>query len=210
MMREMAESAFDLRALSQFAPAFAADAPEWSLRELAGRLVEISDPQPAASLSFAFLLVRETQMQKDCAAWVGCAQGSFHPPDARDFGIDLRNLPVLRMARCQDACRAAETLLRSGAFRLVVLDLGTVSHVSSATQARMHALVRQHQACVLFLTEKKHERQSIGPLVSLRACTSRSQVETDRFLCELHVTRDKRRGAGWNWQQVFSGIDGYR
>ena len=204
----MAESALALRPLSELNPPDASVVHQWRHQELAGRLVEISDPEPAAALSFAFLLVREVQTLGQPAAWVSSMDDAFYPPDVQSNGIDLRSLPVLRMANEQDMHRAAETLLRSGAFQLVVLDLGRNCRVSPANQSRLNGLVRKYGACVLFLTEKPLTAPSIGPLISLRVRTTRTRVAAGAFSCQLDVIRD-RRGWKWDWYESLSGVDGY-
>lgn len=204
----MPETAFALRPLSELNPPDTRVVHQWQHQELAGRLIEISDPEPAAALSFAFLLVREVQTLGQPAAWVSSMHDSFYPPDAQSNGIDLQSLPVLRMANEQDMHRAAETLLRSGAFQLVVLDLGRSCRVSPANQSRLNALARKHGACVLFLTEKPLTAPSIGPLISLRVRTIRTHVAENAFSCQLDVIRDRRAGK-WDWHKSLSGTDGY-
>ena len=205
----MPEVAVDLRTLSQITQRNSSQKSQWNLRELEGRLVEISDPQPVAALSFAFVLIHEIQTKGHCSAWIGCADSSFYPPDAAACGIDLRCLPILRMKNHHDACRAAETLLRNGAFQFVVIDLIRAGRIHSATQARLHALVKRYQASVLFMTEKSSVDPSIGPLISLRAHTARTHLEQGKFLCTVHAVRDKRSSSSWSWYTSFSGVDGY-
>lgn len=203
----MAEPA--LQSLSQLPQPLLASQPAWNLQEVSGRLVEISEPQPIAALSFAFLLVREAQAIGECAAWIGTAGSTFYPPDAEKNGIDLDNLPVLRMLSTQHAGRGVEMLLRSGAFRLAVLDLGEDHAMPAARLSQLNALVRKHNACALFLTQKQLAEPSLGSLVSLRAHTARNRIRDNEFLCEIRVLRDKRRGGEWRWSTRLAGVDGY-
>ena len=80
--------------------------------------------------------------------------------------------------------RAADLLLRSGGFGLVVLDLMSCSRraaadVPLAMQTRLAGLARKHGSVFLCLTEKNSETSSLGSLVSLRAEAVRV-IETDR------------------------------
>ncbi len=199
-----------LQPLSRLTQPLSGKAPGWNIREMQGRLVEISEPHPIAALSLSFLLLREVQTTGGNAAWIGCNDSTFYPPDAQRFGIDLRNLPVLRMPDIQGLGRAAELLLRSASFQLVLLDLGH-QHQSLpvARLAQLHGLVRRHSACAVFLTCKPHDRPSVGPLISLHAHTARQHIDTNAFACEARIQRDKRRGGKWTWQTRLSGIDGY-
>ena len=198
-----------LQPLSRLVQPFSGNKPEWNLEEMRGRLVEISEPHPVAALSFCFLLVREVQATGGHAAWVGSMDSTFYPPDAEKGGVDLHNLPILRMTDIQSLGRAAEILLRSGAFQLILLDLGRDHTIPVARLAQLNGLVRKHHACAVFLTCKQHNEQSAGPLISLHAKTARQHVGIDAFSCELQVLRDKRRGRKWAWQTCLSGVDGY-
>ena len=111
--------------------------------------------------------------------------------------------------KMKSACRAAEILLRSGAFHLVVADLGKHQSVSVARLAQLGALARKHEACVLFLTEKQDFEQSLGPLISMHARTSRKRTAHDDFSYWIHVLRDKHHGRPWSWQARLTGVDGY-
>jgi recombination protein RecA len=96
----------------------------WNLESLAGGITEISGPAPAAGLTAAARLVREAQERGEPAAWIAAGDSLFYAPDLHDWGVDLAALPVARVSGALAAARAAECLLRSGAFALIVFDLG--------------------------------------------------------------------------------------
>ncbi len=198
-----------LQPLSRLPQPFLTKEPQWTLEEMKGRLIEISEPYPIAALSFAFSLVQEVQTVGFNAAWIGTSNSVFYPPDVEKNGIDLRNFPVLRMANTADMARAAVTLLRSSAFQLILLDLGQNHSLPSGHLTQLNGLTRKHDACVLFLTTKQIANQSVGPLVSLHARVSRERIEDGKFLCQINIHRDKRRGKKWTWCKLFSGVDGY-
>jgi recombination protein RecA len=100
------------------------------------------------------------------------------------------------------ASRAAERLLRSGAFGLVVLDLGgghgTNVEIPTAHQGRLVTLAQAHDAAVVCITEKTEDTRSIGSLVSLRTEAVRAGLlGSQGFEVRLRVLKDKRRGPGW-------------
>ncbi|CAN5902705.1 hypothetical protein BH11MYX2_BH11MYX2_21190 [soil metagenome] len=101
----------------------------WSLAALRGRLVEISGANGTAALTSVIDLVHDAQTQGEPVAWIVPTAvdergGMFYPPDAADCGIDLAALVIVRTANPAAAGRAAERLMRSGAFGLVVIDFG--------------------------------------------------------------------------------------
>ncbi len=111
------------------------DEGKWELNSLRGRLVELSGQGATATLTAAIGLVVEAQMQNEPVGWIAPSCGTFYPPDVADSGVDLAALVVIRVpqgdflrgADAIAAARAAERLLRSGAFGLVVIDAGSAA-----------------------------------------------------------------------------------
>jgi recombination protein RecA len=174
----------------------------WTLAEIAGRLVEVSGFGAPAAFSLTFGLVLAAQRQGELVGWSVSGESFFYPPDAAQAGIDLSALVVVR---APDACaipRAGEKLLRSGAFGLVVLDIGNAD-ISMALQARLAGLARQHHTALVCLTEKADRQVSLGSLVSLRAHAQRNQDAPGQFTCNLKVLKDKRRGPTWSHTEIF-------
>ncbi len=180
----------------------------WSLPDVAGRLVEISADAASAALTFAVRLVLDAQRRGEPVAWVGRQDACFFPPDAAEAGVDLSNLPVVRAPDVAAAAGAADLLLRSGAFGLVVLDLGAESRLPLHVQTRLAGLARRHEAAVVCLTEKEARFASLGPLVSLRAAALRAARHEGLFRCEARVLKDKRGGPGWSHVEVCRAPDG--
>lgn len=135
-----------------------------------GRLVELSGRAAVGARTTA--AVREVvrlQREGELVAWIQTRGGTFYPPDAAEAGVDLASLTVVHVpSSALEAARAAELLLRSGAFGLVLVDLeGMVdARLPSRALARLHALCRQHDSTVAFLTPPAQE--ALGSLVSLR------------------------------------------
>ncbi len=188
-------------------------AAHWALEELAGRLGELSGLGASAQLSLAFSLVLDAQARHEPVAWITGTASSFFPPDAAACGVDLASLPVVFTPDPPTAGRAAERLVRSGAFGLVVLDLIGLRgvrgrrHVPVPLQSRLAGLCQRHDTALLALTEKGADEASIGALVSLR-CEARREEEGARHLLKSIVLKDKRRGAGWEHAEVWRGPAG--
>ena len=187
-----------------------APAGAWSPSALAGRLSELSDKGPTAALTLSVDLLLEAQRCAEPAAWITACASSFFPCDVAQSGIDLAALPVIRTPNAAAAGRAADRLLRSGAFGLVVLDLGNDHRLPLPLQTRLLGLARKHDAAVVFLTNKGPTAPSLGPLISLRAATSREKLGASRFACSLDVLKDKRRGPGWTHRECYRGPAGLR
>lgn len=186
-----------------------AEAPErWSLAAIRGRLVELSARGASGTLTAAVEIVGEAQLQGEPIAWLALGTGTFYPPDVADSGIDLEALVVVRAPDTTAIARAAERLLRSGAFGLVVLDLGAQAELSMQIQARLITLAQTHDAAIVCLTEKPGDASSLGSLVSLRAEALRGR-EHGELCVTLRALKDKRRGPGWAhtaWRRGPAGL----
>lgn len=181
----------------------AADQP-WELAALRGRLVELSARGASATLTTAIDIVLEAQAQGEPVGWISAidaaTSGTFYPPDVADSGVDLAALVVVRAPTGAAVARAAERLLRSGAFGLIVLDFAA-SHVDvpTAHQGRLVTLAQAHDAAIVCITEKSNDTASIGSLVSLRteALRTRTSGAGHAFEVSVRALKDKRRGPGW-------------
>ena len=178
-------------------------AEPWGLPALRGRLVELSGRGARATLTEAVGLVLEAQQAGEPAAWLMSPEhGGFYPPDVAESGVDLAALVVVRVPDVVSSARTAERLLRSGAFGLVVIDLGLggQADLSMAQQGRLVTLAQAHDAAIVCLTEKSAETASIGSLVSLRveALRGGGGGRGDDLQISLRALKDKRRGPGWS------------
>ncbi|MEE8105933.1 MAG: recombinase A [Planctomycetota bacterium] len=204
---------------------------EWSLSGLAGRLVELSGSENSSALTAAFGLVRQAQLLGEPVAWITPHTESFFPPDVANGGVDLTALAVVRIfsaqrltpleprSRTRDSrtggprayeramARAADQLVRSGGFGLLVLDLGSLQ-IAMGMLSRLLGLAQKHNTALLFLTDKPDRAPSLGSLVSLRAQAVRRRTGPDEFTCELQVLKDKRRAPGWSHKEVCGGPAG--
>ncbi len=194
------------------------EAAPWGLAALRGRLVELSARGASATLTTAIDLVLEAQLAAEPVAWITLASGSFYPPDVADSGVDLAALVVIRATDAIGATRAAERVLRSGAFGLVMIDLATASpgaapDISMAHQGKLVTLAQAHDAAVVCLTEKSADTASLGSLVSLRAEALRARAGSTRpdgaFELTVRALKDKRRGPGWTKRIKARGPAGF-
>lgn len=167
----------------------------WELAALRGRLVELSARGASATLTAAVELVVEAQVAGEPAAWLTLANGSFYPPDVAASGVDLAALVVVRAPGAVEVARAAERLLRSGAFGLVVLDLAR-AEAARIAWGRLVTLAQTHDAAVVCLTEKGEDTPSVGSVVSMRVEAMRRR-EPDHFRVTVRALKDKQRGPGW-------------
>jgi recombination protein RecA len=175
---------------------------------LAGLVTELSSQGGTAPLTLAFSLVLGAQRERETVAWVTDSHSSFFPPDAASAGVDVEALAVVRVPGVPAIFKVADRLVRSGAFGLVVLDLGADPRVSGALVARLSGLAKRHDTAVLCLTEKRREASSLGSLVAVRGEARRRLVGEGRFLCHVEALKDRRGSPGWIHEEVHGGPEG--
>ncbi len=180
----------------------------WSLEALAGRFVELRGGPAAAGLSVCTRLIIEAQQAGGLVAWVGTAASAFFPPDLAGAGVDLAAVAVVRLDDERKVWRACDTLLRSGGFALVVVDVPRGIGLPFAAQTRLAGLAHHHRGAMLALTREAPGEGSRSSLVSLRAKTEKRRVGHDCFVCQARIEKDKRRTPGWIHEEWRRGTDG--
>jgi recombination protein RecA len=169
-----------------------------------GRVIELSGGCEGsganARTSTAVAILRQLQAEGETAVWVQPQGGALYPPDLHEAGIDLDALVVVHIAasaatqRSTGLCKAAELLIRSGAFGLVVIDMVEATPAAATVSAwlgRMLGLARQHDSRVVLLTEKPTHADSVGTLVGLRIESHRHRDSSGSFVVEHHVIKNK-------------------
>jgi recombination protein RecA len=180
-----------------------------------GRLTEISGVGASARHTTAVALVRQAQLEGETTVWVQPAGGPLYPPDLAESGVDLDALVVVHVPEDRGQvglARAAELLLRSGAYGLCVVDLSAADSIcpsghvhsdmspqparpprlkGSAWQARLAALARLHHSRVVVLTRAAADRASLGPMVGLRIDPRRERRASGLFAVRTAVLKHK-------------------
>ncbi len=185
------------------------DQPSFSLASLSGVLSELSAGKSPAVLTAAIRLVAEAQAQREPVAWVCGPDTIFYGPDVYAAGVDLDAVAVVQVPSVA-APRAAELLLRSGGFGLIVIDAGPSPRFPVPMLSRMLGLAQKHGAAVIFLTEKPESAPSIDSLISMRAEVNQTRLGAGRFSCSVRAIKDKRRSPTWNVEEVCRGPVGVR
>jgi recombination protein RecA len=160
----------------------------------AGRITELSSARAQGRFTAAVSIVMRAQAEGEPIVWIQPKGGSLFPPDLHEAGVDLGGLTVVHIppaAGARGRVRAAELVLRSGAFGAVVVDLTDGLPRSSAWSGRLHGLAHQHACRVVVLTSTDESRGSAGPLVGVRLQPTRDRRGPGRFAVSARVLRDK-------------------
>ncbi|MFP4643146.1 MAG: hypothetical protein ACLFM0_02195 [Spirochaetales bacterium] len=178
----------------------------WRLTNLAGRLTEITG---SARLSSLAGIMREAQVHGGGAAWI-CVTGSlFFPPDFEQRGIRVSDIPIVMLTAQSGsgevnpgdkAAKAGEILLKSNAFSLVVMDLGS-HRPGIAALGRMLRIAGVHGCAVVALTDGE---PALGSLTGLRVVAEhvRTECETGAITLSITAVKDKQAGPFWRETEV--------
>ncbi len=86
-----------------------------------GRITEIYGPEASGKTTLALHIIAEAQKQGGTAAFID-AEHALDPTYARNLGVDVDNLWVSQPDYGEQALEIAETLVRSGAVDVIVVD----------------------------------------------------------------------------------------
>lgn len=166
---------------------------------LRGRLAEITG---FARLSAVAVLAREAHRCGEGVAWVSAVESLFFPPDLARWGVAVERIPIVFAA--ERTARAAEMLMRTGAFALLVLDLGN-ARPAMGSLGRLLRLAGIHDVAVVALTEGE---PSLGSLVGVRVNASHSGPIEGRLELDITAIKDKHRRPYWHVREVCCAPDG--
>jgi hypothetical protein len=152
-----------------------------------GTLTEISGGHSSGKTTLAFsLLAQLTRYGKNLAAFID-GQGHFYPPMAAAQGVELSHLLLVRLHNVNDlqlhATRAADILIRSRHFPLVIVDLPPQHHFAHKRCLRLCAAVQATGGSIVILTHHSQRVEKAGLRLRAQSTNTRnSQRELTLFI----------------------------
>jgi len=144
-----------------------------------GRVVEIFGPESGGKTTMALHVVAEAQKMGGQAAFID-AEHALDPGYARKLGVDVDNLLVSQPDNGEQALEIAETLIRSSAVDVVVVDsvaalvpkaelegemgepqMGLQARLMSQALRKLTGIVSKSGTCLIFINQI---REKIGVL----------------------------------------------
>ena len=142
-----------------------------------GRVVEIYGPESSGKTTLALHIVAEAQKNEGLAAFVD-AEHALDPTYAKKIGVDTINLLVSQPDSGEQALEIVETLVRSGALDIIVIDsvaalvpraeiegemgdshMGLQARLMSQALRKLTGTVSKSNTCVVFINQI---REKIG------------------------------------------------
>jgi recombination protein RecA len=142
-----------------------------------GRICEIYGPESSGKTTFCLSIIAQAQKQGGNAVFID-VEHALDPRYAKVVGVDLENLMVSQPESGEDALNITETLIRSGAVDVIVIDsvaalvskneldgqmgdttVGLQARMMSQAMRRLTAAISKTQCVVLFTNQI---REKIG------------------------------------------------
>jgi recombination protein RecA len=142
-----------------------------------GRVVEVFGPEAGGKTTMTLHVIAEAQKMGGQAAFID-AEHALDPAYARRLGVDVDNLLVSQPDNGEQALEIAETLIRSGAVDVVVVDsvaalvpraelegemgepqMGLQARLMSQALRKLTAIVSKSRTCLIFINQI---REKIG------------------------------------------------
>ena len=136
-----------------------------------GRIVEVYGPEGAGKTMVSLHAVREAQKEGGTAAFID-AEHALDVGFARRIGVDVDGLIISQPDSGEQALEIVDTLVRSGAFDIIVLDsvaalvpqaeldgemgdshMGLHARLMSQALRKLAASINRSQTCVIFINQ---------------------------------------------------------
>ncbi len=86
-----------------------------------GRVIEVYGPESSGKTTIALHMVAEVQKRGGTAGYID-AEHALDPVYAKNLGVDINNLYISQPNDGEEALEIAETMVRSGAMEIIVID----------------------------------------------------------------------------------------
>lgn len=136
-----------------------------------GRIVEVYGPESSGKTTLTMHIVSECQKQGGLAAFVD-AEHAFDPEYAKNIGINIDDLLISQPDTGEQALEITETLVRSNALDIIVVDsvaaltpkheiegdmgdanVGLQARLMSQALRKLTAIVNKTKTCVIFINQ---------------------------------------------------------
>jgi len=142
-----------------------------------GRVVEVFGPESSGKTTLTLTVIAQAQKRGGLAAFID-VEHALDPQYARRLGVDLDDLLVSQPSSGEEALRICETLIRSNALDVIVVDsvaalvtkaelegeigdttVGAQARLMSAALRKLTALISKARTCCIFTNQI---REKIG------------------------------------------------
>lgn len=140
-----------------------------------GRIVEIYGPESSGKTTVALHVVAEVQKRGGIAAFID-AEHALDPVYAKNIGVDIDNLYISQPDNGEQALEITETMVRSGAIDIVIVDsvaalvpkaeidgemgdshVGLQARLMSQALRKLTAVVNKNNCIIIFINQLREK-----------------------------------------------------
>ena len=144
-----------------------------------GRIVEIYGPESSGKTTVALHMVAEVQKRDGIAGFID-AEHALDPVYAKSIGVDIDNLYISQPDSGEQALEIAETMVRSGAVDIVIIDsvaalvpkaeidgdmgdahVGLQARLMSQALRKLTAVIGKSNCVVIFINQLREKGVSL-------------------------------------------------
>jgi len=145
-----------------------------------GRVVEIYGPESSGKTTLSLHVIAEAQKQGGTVAFID-AEHALDPIYASNLGIDLSNMYVSQPDNGEQALEIAESLVRSGAIDVVIVDsvaaltpraeiegdmgdshMGLQARLMSQALRKLAGVCHKTKSCIIFINQLREKMGGYG------------------------------------------------
>ena len=142
-----------------------------------GRIIEIYGPESSGKTTVALHMIAEAQKRNGIAGFID-AEHALDPQYAKKIGVDIDNLYISQPDNGEQALEIAETMIRSGALDIVIVDsvaalvpkaeiegdmddqqVGLHARLMSKAMRKLTGVINRSNCAVVFIN---HLREKVG------------------------------------------------
>ncbi len=147
-----------------------------------GRIIEIYGPESSGKTTVALHVVAEAQKNDGICAFID-AEHALDPVYARKIGVKMEELYISQPDNGEQALEIAETLIRSGAVDVLVIDsvaalvpkaeiegdmgasiMGVQARLMSQAMRKLSGIVNKTDTVVIFINQLREKMGGYGPV----------------------------------------------
>ena len=136
-----------------------------------GRVLEIYGPESSGKTTLSLHIIAEAQKRSGIAAFID-AEHALDPKYAKNLGVDIDNLLVSQPDTGEQALEITESLVRSGALSVIVIDsvaalvpraeiegdmgdahMGLQARLMSQALRKLTGVINKSKTCVIFINQ---------------------------------------------------------
>ena len=126
-----------------------------------GRIIEIYGPESSGKTTLALSVIAQAQKRNGTCAFID-AEHALDPSYAKKIGVDIENLLVSQPDSGEQALEIADTLVRSGAIDVMVVDsegemgdahMGLQARLMSQALRKLTATVARSNTLIIFINQ---------------------------------------------------------